>query len=226
MPKADYLPKTQADYLTWHQRFTEKVAAMAIGKPYPEFKEVKLDPALLDAFVGIYKIDANSQRVVTRDGDKLFGQRTGGPKTRLMPYSADGFFVANAFTNGRFVRNDKGVVTEMVTIQRGSEQSSPRVSTTPPVERTAIALTPAKFDRLVGEYQLAPGFVLAISRDENRFFAQATGQGKNEIFAESERQFFLKVIDAQLVFAMDEAGNATQLTLLQGGREMPGKKTR
>jgi hypothetical protein len=33
-----------------------------------------------------------------------------------------------------------------------------------------------------------------------RLFAQATGQEKFEIFAESETKFFLKVVDAQLEF--------------------------
>jgi len=60
----------------------------------------------------------------------------------------------------------------------------------------------------------------------NQIFAQATGQPKFEIFPESETKFFLKVVDAQLVFVKGENGSAESLVLHQGGREMPGKRVK
>jgi hypothetical protein len=41
-----------------------------------------------------------------------------------------------------------------------------------------------------------------------------TGQGKNQIFPQSETLFFLKVVDAQIEFAAD----ARSLVLHQNGR--------
>jgi hypothetical protein len=55
---------------------------------------------------------------------------------------------------------------------------------------------------------------------------QATGQAPLPIFPESETQFFLKVVDAQVRFNSDETGNVNSLTLFQGGREMPAKKVK
>jgi D-alanyl-D-alanine-carboxypeptidase/D-alanyl-D-alanine-endopeptidase len=46
---------------------------------------------------------------------------------------------------------------------------------------------------------------------------QATGQSKIEIFPESTKDFFLKVIDAQITFVTDSQGKATELILHQGG---------
>ena len=37
-----------------------------------------------------------------------------------------------------------------------------------------------------GRYQLAPNFVLTITREREHFFTQATGQPKFELFAESD----------------------------------------
>jgi len=48
----------------------------------------------------------------------------------------------------------------------------------------------------VGEYQLAPGFVIEVTREGNQLFIQATGQSKLPILPESEPDFFLKVVDA------------------------------
>jgi hypothetical protein len=64
------------------------------------------------------------------------------------------------------------------------------------------------------------GAVLTVSREDSRFYAQLTGQPKFEIFAESDRKFFLKVVDAQLTFDIDAQGAATQVTLHQNGRDI------
>ena len=53
---------------------------------------------------------------------------------------------------------------------------------------------------------------------------QATGQPKFEIFAASDKEFFLKVVDAQITFVKDGQGNVAQLILHQGGADQPAKK--
>jgi D-alanyl-D-alanine-carboxypeptidase/D-alanyl-D-alanine-endopeptidase len=54
-------------------------------------------------------------------------------------------------------------------------------------------------------YELAPNFILTITRDGDYLFAQATGQGSFEIFPESETDFFAKITDLQITFQI--AGN-------------------
>ncbi|MBB6464270.1 CubicO group peptidase (beta-lactamase class C family) [Aminobacter lissarensis] len=87
----------------------------------------------------------------------------------------------------------------------------------PPRERVAITLDPAIYDRYVGTYRLAPQFEIAITREGAGLFAQATGQGRLEIFAENQTQFFLKAVNAQLTFDVGSDGAATGLTLHQNG---------
>ena len=86
-----------------------------------------------------------------------------------------------------------------------------------PRERRAIAIANDVFDRYVGRYQLGPAAIITISRDGDRFLVQLTGQPAFDIFAESEKTFFLKVVDAQLTFDIDEQGKAVALTLHQNG---------
>jgi hypothetical protein len=44
---------------------------------------------------------------------------------------------------------------------------------------------------------------MAITRDGAHCFVQLTGQAKFEVFAESERDYFLKVVDAQITVTLD-----------------------
>jgi serine-type D-Ala-D-Ala carboxypeptidase/endopeptidase len=83
---------------------------------------------------------------------------------------------------------------------------------------------PKWFDGFVGHYQLAPNFILVISREGDRLFVQATGQPKFEIFPETDRDYFLKVVDAQITFVIDANGRAAELILHQNGRDLHGKR--
>ncbi|MEA2572697.1 MAG: serine-type D-Ala-D-Ala carboxypeptidase/endopeptidase [Acidobacteriota bacterium] len=90
----------------------------------------------------------------------------------------------------------------------------------PAAARKEVAANPKLFDAYVGNYQLAPGFVLSITRDGEHLYAQATGQPRFELFAYSDTEFFLKVVNAQITFEKDA------LTLHQNGANIPAKKTR
>ncbi len=84
-------------------------------------------------------------------------------------------------------------------------------------DRTAIQIDPRVVDGYVGEYELAPGFILTITREGNRFYVTPTNQNRAEMFPESETKFFLTVVDAQLTFMRDASGKVTHLVLHQGG---------
>jgi uncharacterized pyridoxamine 5'-phosphate oxidase family protein len=56
-----------------------------------------------------------------------------------------------------------------------------------------------------------------MTREGSKMFTQLTGQPKFEIFAESEKDFFLTVVDAQLTFETDASGKAVAVVLHQNG---------
>ncbi len=90
--------------------------------------------------------------------------------------------------------------------------------------RTAITLAPAVLDAYVGQYQLAPEFIITFSREGDKFFAQATRQPRFEVFAESETEFFLKAVDAQISFVKNAYGKVDRMVLHQGGRDQEGPR--
>ncbi len=60
----------------------------------------------------------------------------------------------------------------------------------------------------------------------SRLFSRAAGQEEVEVCPSSETEFFLKVVDAVIVFELDADGIPTGLVLTQGGREMPARRLR
>lgn len=75
-----------------------------------------------------------------------------------------------------------------------------------------------------GQYELAPGFIITITRQDKQLFLQATGQSQFEIFASDYNKFYLKVVDAQVTFNANNKGKIDSLTLHQNGQDMPGKR--
>jgi len=91
-------------------------------------------------------------------------------------------------------------------------------------ERKEINVDPKVFGGYVGRYQLAPDFIISVTQEGDHLFVQATGQPKFEVFAESERDYFLKVVDARITFVTDSHGRATELILHQGGLDQHAKR--
>ena len=108
----------------------------------------------------------------------------------------------------------------------GTPERATRAGDAPPPRKefTEIKVNPAIYDAYVGEYELAPGFILTVTREGDRLMTQATGQGKVEIFPYAETEFFLKVTDAQLTFVKGPSGTVDSIVLHQGGRDLPAKR--
>jgi len=106
----------------------------------------------------------------------------------------------------------------------GMHLLDPRVPLAAPKEHKEITVDPKILDGYVGRYQLAPNFILTITREGDQLNAQATNQPKLPIFPEGERDFFYKIVDAQITFETDANGRATSLTLHQNGANMPAKR--
>ena len=104
------------------------------------------------------------------------------------------------------------------------DSSLPLAKLSPLGSHQEITLDPRIFDRYTGVYQLAPGITLTFTRDGAHMFTQLTGQPKLEIFAEKEKEFFLKIVDAQISFETGDDGRATAATLHQAGRDQKARR--
>jgi CubicO group peptidase (beta-lactamase class C family) len=198
-----------------------KVAAIAIGKPFREFSEIKLDPASLGAFAGAFKIDDKASRTFRAENGKLLMERSGRSSVVVQPFSELGFFVPNTLDYMEFTRDAKGEITQLSYYQGDKTSVLPRIGAA--TERQVIKVPNAVLDTYLGRYQVSPDLFIDVSRDGDRLFGQATGQPVMELFAMTETLFFTREVNAQVRFNQ-AADGAPQLVLSHQGRNMPGKK--
>ncbi|HYC59303.1 MAG TPA: serine hydrolase [Thermoanaerobaculia bacterium] len=175
-----------------------------------EREEIAVDEKVLESYVGVYQLAPNFTLTVTRDGKQLHMQATGQPKFALFASSETEFFLKVVDAQVTFETD------ALVLHQNGADMPAKRVALAPK-QRTEIAIDPALIPLYVGRYQLAPTFILDITRDGNHLFVQATAQPKFELFAETQRDFFLKDVDAQVTFVLEGPGPAPKIILHQGG---------
>lgn len=99
-----------------------KAAAIAIGKPYPEYKAVAVAADALDAYQGDYKLNDTVNRTILRDGDHLQVERPGRPNVQIHPLGGDRFFSRDTVTEYRFRRNAAGAIEQFIMDDDGVEQ--------------------------------------------------------------------------------------------------------
>lgn len=87
-----------------------------------------------------------------------------------------------------------------------------------PTERKEVDVPVSVLLKYVGVYQINPRLTNTIRLVDGRLTTQISGQPQLPIFAESEKKFFLKVVDAQAEFVADEKGQVTHMLLHQNGR--------
>ena len=198
-----------------------KLAAVVHGDKVvlqSERKEIKVPHEILAKYVGSYELAPGIFITMSVDGDQLFTQLTGQPKFEVFAETEKDFFLKVVDAQLTFKMDSQGKVTDLVLHQNGRDQTARRSETgpPPPKEHKEVAIDPKILDNYVGSYELAPHFILTVTREGDHLFTQATGQEKVEVFPESDHDFFLRVIDAEITFETDSQGKVTGLVLHQG----------
>jgi adenylylsulfate kinase-like enzyme len=91
-------------------------------------------------------------------------------------------------------------------------------------KRASCTVDSKLYDRYVGNYRLKEDFILAITKENNQLFLQATGQKKYDLTSESETTFFNRIEQFAIAFVKDKRGDFSQLILHQGGKDTPAEK--
>jgi CubicO group peptidase (beta-lactamase class C family) len=90
--------------------------------------EVDIDPAVFDAYVGVYRLSPDFEITVSRDADQFFVQATGQQPFRILAESDTKFFLLTVDAQVTFGRDvPDGPVTHMILHQAGANQRLERI---------------------------------------------------------------------------------------------------
>lgn len=140
---------------------------------------------------GLHGFLADLKRFVELDATVAVLQNCSPPPAEMVP-SIIGEFIAEVFL-----------------WEHLEEQGSARVSKDADHER---------YDDFEGYYELT-GSILRVRRDKNRLFVRLGFQDEFELYPSGENEFFLKVVDARVLFKYDD-GIVNGGILYQGGLEI------
>jgi len=198
-----------------------KAVSALLGKPIAEKVAAKISETALNKWVGAYQFE-DVVRFISYDNGALYSTREGGRPIKLEPLSDNEFRFENSFAAYTFsLKNSKKQVLYADRIIKSMGIESDKK---PLAEKATIQLAPKILVKYVGVYELQPSFQIEIEMRNDRLFAMATGQPAVELFAEAEDHFFIKEINAQLVFNVNTDGSVKSLSFSQGGNKMEGKK--
>lgn len=191
------------------------------------------DAAVLDGLAGDYSL-AGLPTTLRRRGGALTVQAQGQPEFEL-GYDDHGDFYPLQFdallrplrgADGRygFVWNQGGGSV-------AAQRSAPAATSAPaeagsskavPSKAASAKAAPApatqRLGDFVGDYPLAPGFVLSIGERDGALYAQATGQGALRLIADGADRFRTEGVDARIAFERGGDGKIAGLTLHQNGQ--------
>jgi len=111
-------------------RIGNDLTAILFGEKYELPSEpvvVKVDPKIYDGYVGEYEFGPNRILSVTREGDKLFAQRTGTPRAEMFPESENKFFLNIADVRFVFLKDEAGTVNGMILLANGQEMKGNKI---------------------------------------------------------------------------------------------------
>jgi CubicO group peptidase (beta-lactamase class C family)/uncharacterized protein YneR len=234
LTNAIYLPKEDV-FVTVFSNCTCKppsdvstqIAGLVINKPFGEQKEITLAGIDLKKYTGVYENEDGEQRIIRIDSNKLTSQRDGGTLYKIRPYAKNKYFFENSMSLMEFTEDANGTISGHK-FYTGTQPETYWKKTNKPITAAPkeIQVDEKILSSYTGEYELQQGFTITVTKEGKRLLAQATGQPQFELFATSETNWFLKVVDAQVEFVKDAAGKVTKLVLNQGGQKIDGKKIR
>lgn len=148
----------------------------------------------------------------TAHGDVVWHNGETGGYSSFVGFTSDGRRGIVILTNGTGAPQDLGFAALLPSLPL-------------PEVHKAIAVPAAQLDAYAGEYTLAPGFVLSVTRQGDQLFAQATGQGGFPLFASGPDAFFAKVAPITIDFERGQAGKVSALVLHQNGHDQRAART-
>jgi len=178
-------------------------------------KPAQPSAALLAAMPGQYSLGGLGARIWLQ-GEQLMAQADGQSAFEL-GYDSRGDFYPRTFSALLSPVFEQGRVDRALWRQGGGAVEVLRVQ---PLDKAASGLVA----ELLGEYELAPQFILRVFEDEGQLKVQGSGQPAITAQPAGADRLEIKAVGAVLEFKRDAAGRVVAALLQQNGQILEGKR--
>jgi hypothetical protein len=93
-----------------------------------------------------------------------------------------------------------------------------------PRKHVETKIDPALLDRYAGTYKFADNDFVVVSREGGHLVESENGQDPLALFPEGDRDFFFKIVDAQVSFEIDADGKVAAAIWHQDGQDQRGER--
>lgn len=199
-----------------------KIAAMALGDPYPEFEKADVPLSEIEPLLGLYEFEGGDRRFFTADG-KLFTRLSGGRDMQVFPAGDDRFFYGPGTLSWFEVKRDPAGKHVMSMHAGGSDEVLTSVRTGPvPPEAPVVSVERSVLERYVGSYKAAQGMA-NVALTEDGLTIQLGRGSPIRLLATGPTEFRVDGGDARVVFHSD-AGELSHMVFHQGEREIRAER--
>lgn len=100
---------------------------------WPDFQPVqrvlaKVDPAILDGYVGAYRLSPTTVQTITRNGNQLYAQLSGQERLEIFPQSDHEFFLKEVDALLTFETGADGKAMQVILHQNGADYAESRLT--------------------------------------------------------------------------------------------------
>jgi hypothetical protein len=175
---------------------------------------ITVDESILKNYVGRYDYTQGGVLLVTLEDKQLQAQLTGQPKFPIFPSSKDEFYWKVVDARIKFVTDEKGNVTNAIHYQNGTQLEAARLK-----DETPVAVNPAVFDKYIGQYDAGENNTVVITKEGDKLFAQGANLPAYQLLPASEKEYFLREVNARLMFKVS-GDKADSILINMAGNEI------
>ncbi len=168
----------------------------------------------LEDYVGVYKSGTHLLWDISCSDQQLYAQETGQDPFPIFSSGPNEFFSKIPGVSMSFSRGENDTVTGFVLHLSNGDHVAPKLE-----EPKAVALDASTLASYVGRFEMHPGIYIDVTLADGQLSIQLTGQSDFAIYPSAKDRFFLKLVEAQIVFERDTSGKVQALVLHQDGQE-------
>lgn len=212
---------TEGQLRAIHRKVSKEAPPYATPVPYHTFKKKDAMP-LVPGEIAELRFGLLPTSILIRKGHRIRIAIAGHDKSVFARIPAEGTPLISVARNNQYAS-----FLDLPVVRTPPQSDAPLNLLTyfdNSASKPAVKVEQKIYDSYAGQYELGPGFIITITKEDGKLMGEAPGQPKVELIPESETRFFIKASEIQVTFIRDEKGRTSGLILRQNAKDLPAKR--